>query len=108
MSLVEIVHASVVQQMGDIAGVIEGELKGACPVRSGEARDAIHQEQVSEFVIRIGGINDHLYFADQGNGHRIIYPVKAKALHFSDGSFHNRANPYPGKHFVRAVANRHR
>lgn len=121
MSLVEIVHAGIIEQMGGIADTIESELKASCPKRSGEARRAIHQEQVSEFVIRIGGTNDHLFFADQGNNQKYSYfggkrnrlapnhsGRGSRALHFTDGSWHTYAHTYEGKHFVKDVADRHR
>lgn len=92
------------------ASQIEGELKAACPVDSGEARRSIHIEKVSETGRFIGGTNLHLFFADQGNAQRrsTIYPKKARALHFKDGTYHAYASTYQGKHFVAAVANRHR
>lgn len=119
MSLVEIVHAGIIQQMDDIAGTIESELKSACPVDSGAARGAIRKEQVSEFVIRIGAEasfppdgddpGTHLYYADQGNGGsgRRIFPTRAKALNTKIG-FKGMVHGYSGKHFIAAVANRHR
>lgn len=121
MSLVETVHAGIILQMSGIADTIEGELKAACPRRSGEARRAIHQEKVSDFVIRIGGVNDHLFFADQGNNQSLSYfggkrnrlapnftGSGSRALHFKDGSWHTYASTYEGKHFVKKVADMHR
>ena len=110
MSLVEKVYAITREQMLELAQTIQGELKAECPVRSGEARGAIHIEEIDEEHIFVGGANSHLFFADQGNNQsmRTIRPVRAKALHFSDGTFHPKASTYKGKHFVKAVADRHR
>lgn len=110
MSLVEIVQSLCEKEMQELANTIEGELKAECPVLSGEAQASIHTEQRSATSYRIGGTNTHLFFADQGNNQSksIIYPVRAKALKFTDGSFHGSARTYEGKHFVREVANRHR
>ena len=110
MSLVEKVQVIVREQMLDLANTINGELKAECPVDSGEARASIHVEQTGKMSYRIGAANLHLFFADQGNNQTvsIIYPKRKKALKFKDGSFHRSARTYQGKHFVRAVANRHR
>lgn len=110
MSLVEKVRVICKEQMMELAQTIEGELKAECPVRSGEAKASIHIEEIDEEHIFIGGENEHLFFADQGNNQsvRTIRPVRARALHFSDGTFHSKASTYKGKHFVKKVADRHR
>lgn len=110
MSLVEKVKAMTRGHMETLAKTIEGELKAECPIRSGEARRSIRIQTVDDTHIRIGGTNDHLFFADQGNNQRLrtIKPVRARALRFEDGTFHASASTYSGKHFVKAVANRHR
>ena len=110
MPLVEIVQSLCEKEMRELADTIEGELKAACPVQSGEARASIHVEQKSATSYRIGAANLHLFFADQGNNQstQLIRPVRAKALRFTDGSFHGSARTYKGKHFVKAVADRHR
>ena len=110
MSLVEKVRVICREQLDDLAAEIESELKAECPKQTGEAASAIHIETPDENTRLIGGTNTHLFFADQGNNQskRIIYPVRAKALRFTDGSFHGSASTYEGKHFVREVANRHR
>lgn len=109
MSLVEIVNNVCMSELDRVASVIEGELKAACPKRSGEAASSIGIEG-GGVIRRIGGTNDHLFFADQGNNQsmRVIRPVRAKALRFNDGSLHARARTYEGKHFVAEVASRHR
>lgn len=122
MSLVEKVKTICIEQMAEIADTIEGELKDACPVRSGEARRAIHTTQLTDTSYRIGGRNLHLYYADQGNdksGGR-IYP-KGKALAFEGwgpyaGKGKNKdgkyvlpsVSAYEGHGFVKEVADRHR
>lgn len=118
MSLVEKVFAITKEQMMELAQTIEGELKAECPKRSGEARGSIHIEPIDDTHIFVGGTNLHLYYADQGNGgaRRVIrstrkYDRKGREpgkLRFSDGSFHSYAHGYEGKHFVKAVADRHR
>lgn len=110
MALVETVMAIAREQMRELANTINGELKAECPKRSGRAAASIHIEQTGETSYRIGGTDEHLFFADQGNNQSkaIIYPVRARALKFTDGSFHGSAGTYEGKHFVREVANRHR
>ena len=105
-------HAILVidRELDRVAQVILGELKAECPVRSGEARASIGITRVSDYVRSVGGTNSHLYFADQGNNQRLrtILPVRAQALRFTDGTYHPSASTYSGKHFFRAVANRHR
>ena len=110
MSLVEKVRAICREEMLELARTIEGELKTECPKRSGEAARSIHIEEMDEYHTFVGGTNDHLFFADQGNNQRLrtILPVRAKALRFEDGTFHASASTYEGKHFVREVADRHR
>ena len=118
MSLVEKVRAITKEGMRELANTIEVELRAECPKRSGEAVRSIRIEEIDENHIFIGGSNLHLYYADQGNGGsgRIIRstrPVDRNGrppgkLKFSDGSFHTYAHGYTGKHFVRAVADRHR
>ena len=110
MSLVEIVNNVCMSELDRVASVIEGELKEECPKRTGQAAASIGISAPNEFTRRIGGVNDHLFFADQGNGQsvKVIRPVRARALRFNDGTFHAKANTYEGKHFVEKVAARHR
>ena len=103
------------------ASQILKELRAECPKRTGATARSFHImsgsggmtngiEGVGGIItnVRIGSTKDTAYFADQGNGTKIIYPVKAKALKFHDGSYHNYARPYMGTNFVAEVANRHR
>lgn len=120
MSLVEKVRAITKEQMMELAQTIQGELKAACPSDTGAARASIHIEEEGEYRIFVGAHasfppdgNDpgtHLYYADQGNGGRgrTIYPTRYKALHLKDGSYRALVHGYEGKHFIAAVANRHR
>ena len=120
MSLVETVRAITKEEMNRLARIIQDELKAACPVDSGMAVRSIHIEVEDDNHIFVGAHasfppngNDggtHLYYADQGNGGggRIIYPTRYKALHLKDGSYRAYVHGYSGKHFIRAVANRHR
>lgn len=111
MSLVEIVETVINKSMDELASEIEGEMKAIVGnhSRSGVALGSIHIENGGH-TRRIGGSNLHLFFLDQGNNQtvNVIYPVSAKALRFTDGTFHKKANTYNGIHFVREVANRHR
>lgn len=125
MSLVEKVRAISIEQMRELAETIEGELKAECPSRSGEAREAIHIEEIDDTHIFVGGKNSHLFFADQGNNQRF------QRLTAKHKSYTRKGNPrtpmlgeypggipgigwrasvstYEGKHFVREVADRHR
>lgn len=115
MSLVEIVTTLVEKDMDKVATRIQYELKRECPQRTGEAAGAIHIEDTGQFSKRIGGTNSHLYWADQGNGpgsiprdgSRKVMPVsgsRGEWIAFRTGPF----NSYEGKHFVKAVADRHR
>ena len=110
MGLVESVEATIVKKLDEVSQQIEGELKAACPKRSGEAANSIHIQHEGQYARFVGGTNSHLYFADEGNNQRLgtIYPVRAKALRFTDGTFHASASTYEGKHFVKEVADRHR
>ena len=121
MSLVEKVRAICREEMLELARTIEGELKTECPKRSGEAARSIHIEEMDEYHTFVGGTNDHLFFADQGNNQAYSYfggkrnrlapnynGNGSRALHFTDGSWHTYASTYEGKHFVREVADRHR
>lgn len=110
MGITQIVEDAIKKELDRVSMQIEGELKAECPSRTGEARGSIHIEETGQFERFVGGTNLHLYFADEGNNQstRTIYPVRAKALRFADGSFHAKASTYEGKHFVRAVADRHR
>ena len=121
MSLVEKVRAITLEQMRELAQTIEGELKAECPVKSGEARRSIHIEEIDDTHIFVGGTNEHLFFADQGNKQKYSYfggrrnpnapnyqRRGSRVLKFSDGSIHTYARTYEGKHFVKEVADRHR
>ena len=120
MSLVETVRAITKEQMRELAVTIQGELKGACPSDTGAARGSIQIEEEGEDRIFVGAHasfprngddpGTHLYYADQGNDGRSreIYPTRYKALHLKDGSYRGMVHGYDGKHFIKAVADRHR
>ena len=97
----------------EVANTIEGEMKGVVGghTRSGAAYRAIHIESTGEFSKFVGGTGgvgtQHLYFLNDGNGGKTIYPKKKKALRFRDGSLHAHARPYSGIHFVEQIAARH-
>lgn len=96
----------------ETANTIQGEMKGIVGghTRSGLALGAIHIEMGSNraFVGGTGGEGTlHLFFLDEGNGSKTIRPKRARALHFSDGTYHAYARPYKGIHFVHMIASRH-
>ena len=121
MSVTEKVLEITKIRMNELARTIESELKAECPVRSGEARRSIGIEEIDETHIFVGGQNEHLFFADQGNRQKYSYfggkrnllapnyqGGGSRVLKFSDGSIHTYAHTYEGKHFVKDVADRHR
>ena len=118
MSLVEQVKATCSEQMQRLAETIEGELKAECPVgKTGEAVGSIHIEQLGITRYRIGGKNEHLYYADQGSGATrkyIAFEPKGGVNprlrpHNIDGIVRSQGRKaIKGLHFVRAVADRHR
>lgn len=119
MSVVELVQAACQKQMKEIAERIESDLRSEVSPhsKSGAALGAIHIEERGETSYFIGGTDgtgrgvtgtDHLAMLNDGNGSRIIYPVRAKALRYTDGSFHGRSTPYAGIHFVEKVASKYR
>lgn len=128
MSLVEKVFALSKEQMMELAKTIEGELKSECPVNSGEARNSIKIEVEDDTHIFVGahavfnsktGGNGgaHLYYADQGNGgsRTLIYSTrKYDRRGIPPGKlslpwgYYSNVKGYDGKHFIKAVADRHR
>lgn len=110
MAITETVKVAYVDELDRVSNVILGELKAECPKRSGAAAGSVNIENVGEFARSIGSSHPHFFFADQGNNQTrsVIYPVRKKALKFTDGSVHGSASTYNGKHFVKAVADRHR
>lgn len=110
---VSTLHTCCIKTMDEVASIIEGEMKGVVSghTRSGAALAAIHIENggfAYRFVGGTGGVGTlHLYFLNDGNGSRMIYPKKKKALKYTDGSLHPRSRPYAGIHFVEAIAARH-
>ena len=119
MSVEVIVKGIIEMQMTDLAERVEADLKAAVAPhsKSGLAVGTIHIEKRSIDNIFVGGTDgtgtgktgtDHLAMLNDGNGTKIIYPVKAKALQYTDGSFHGRSTPYKGIHFVEKVAAKYR
>lgn len=100
--------------INEVADVIEGEMKAVvgAHTRSGAALGAIHIENTGEFSRFVGGTGGegtlHLFFLNDGNGGHRIYPTHARALYLKDyGIWRKSVNPYPGIHFVEAIAARH-
>lgn len=110
---VETLNKCCLLTINETASTIEGEMKGIVGghTRSGAALAAIHIESTGSFSRFVGGTGGvgtlHLYFLNDGNGNKTIRPKRARALHFSDGTYHASARPYKGIHFVEAIAARH-
>lgn len=108
-ALVEAVEVATQRELERVVNGIYGDMKGIVGghSRSGAAVGAIHIEGggMSYFIGGTGGVGTlHLYFLNEGNGGKVIVPVRAKALRFTDGSFHASARPYDGIHFVESIA----
>lgn len=101
------------ETLDELANTIEGEMQDIVGnhTRSGLALGAIHIEKYGAHGAFVGGTGGegtlHLFFLDEGNGNRIIYPRKKKALKYSDGTLHGSSRPYKGIHFVAEIASRH-
>lgn len=110
---VSVLKEACAMKIEEVANTIEGEMKGIVGghSRSGKALGAIHIEDTGEFSKFVGGTGGegtlHLYFLNDGNGGNMIYPKRARALHYSDGTFHGSSRPYQGIHFVEKIAARH-
>ena len=121
MSVWDRVVEAVNVAMNTEAAQIRDELRQACPKRTGETAKSFHIMKIGRGMenglvgakglitsVQIGSTLPSAYFADQGNGERMIYPKKKKALKFSDGTFHAYARPYKGANFIEEVARNHR
>ena len=115
MSLTEVVRVAMKNELDRLSKQISYELKSACPKRTGEAASSVTITEVSEYAKFVGSTNLHFYFADQGNGTggipksgvRKPLPISGangQWIAFRTSPFNN----YPGKHFVKEVADRHR
>lgn len=110
--ILELVKAEVLKSVDEIANEILADEKSIVGspkhVRSGAALASLHIESTGEFSRFIGATGGegalHAYFLDEGNGGKMIYPKRKKALKYSDGSLHPRSRPYKGIHWVRTVA----
>ena len=108
-AFVHVVEVAVEKETDRVVKGIFGEMKGVVGghTRSGAAVGAIHIQGGGSkwFIGGTGGEGTkHLYYLNEGNGGHMIYPKRAKALHYSDGSFHPRSRPYAGIHFVESIA----
>lgn len=119
MSLVEILNNITEDKLDEVSKQIFNEMSWevAGHSRSGKALSAIHIVRESEHSTFVGGTDgtgkgttgtDHLAMLDQGNGFKMIVPKRAKALRYSDGTYHASSKPYYGINFVEKIANRHR
>lgn len=110
---VETLNNACETTVDELSHIIEGDMKGIVGKhsRSGAALAAIHIEKMGVFKSFVGGTGGegtlHLYYLNDGNGSGYIYPKRARALHFSDGSFHGSARTYKGIHFVEEIASRY-
>lgn len=107
-NLTRVLEVASKRELERLAGEIEGEMKGIVSghSRTGVALGSIGIE-MGETSAFVGGKNLHLYYLDEGNGTKTIYPKRAKALRYSDGTFHGKSRPYKGIHFVKEIAARH-
>ena len=130
MALMDRVVEIVNKAMNTEANQILNELKAACPKRTGKTANSFHIMRGSGEAtvsvggkgliksVRIGSTLDSAYYADEGSGATSKYvafppypgwdygrrPYKSK-----DGLVHSQGRAgYEGKHFVKAVADRHR
>lgn len=114
MSCVEVLKVACMKELRDLAGIIDGEMKGVVGghTRSGAALGAIHIEMGSQsaFIGGTGGEGTmHLKYLNDGNGSGRIYPKRAKALYLKDyGIYRASVRTYAGIHFVEEIAARHR
>lgn len=106
----ELVVAEIEKGVDEIANEILAQEKAIVGKhsRSGAAVGSLHIESTGEFSRFIGATGGegglHAYFLDEGNGGKMIYPKRKKALKYSDGSLHPRSRPYKGIHWVKTVA----
>lgn len=110
--IVELVKAEIEKSVDELSHQIlaaEKSIVGAHS-RSGAAVGSLHIVNTGEFSRFIGATGGegglHAYFLDEGNGHKIIKPKRARALKYTDGSLHGSSRPYKGIHWVRQVAAR--
>ena len=116
--------------MNTEASQILGELKAACPYRTGTTQRSFHIMRGSGNAtvsvggsglitsVRIGSTLDSAYYADQGNSATSKYvsfapypgwDTSKRPYVSKDGMVHSHGRAgYEGKHFVKAVADRHR
>ncbi len=108
--IIELVKAEVLKAVDEIAEEILADEKAIVGKhsRSGAAVGSLHIETTGEFSRFIGATGGegalHAFYLDEGNGGKMIYPKRGKALKYSDGSLHPRSRPYKGIHWVRTVA----
>ena len=85
-----------------IAAIGESTMKGIAPARSGALRGSIHQEQQGSETWFVGTDLYYAYYVDQGRGD--VWPIRARALRFEDGSFHPHARPAKAQNFAKKTA----
>lgn len=116
--LVEYVNQVANMELDKVAKEIEADMKAVANEhwKSGEAYHAIHIEQNGEYSRIIGATGGegakHLYYLDQGNGGRQIYPKHSKALRLTDGrgntvAFAGSVRPYKGIGFLKKIADKY-
>ena len=85
-----------------IAAIGESTMKGLAPARSGTLRGSIHTEQQGSSTWFVGTDLYYAYYVDQGR--RDVWPIRARALRFEDGSFHAHAGPAKAQNFAKRTA----
>lgn len=104
MALETVAIGLIQRDFMDIATQVQAEFKAEVhrslkhpEYSSGQAAGSIGIRQESADTILVGSEDQHLNFLIRGNGTKIIYPVRKKALKYRDGSLHGRSTPYKGK-----------
>ena len=128
MAILDKVVEIVNKAMNTEASQILGELKAECPKQTGKTAASFHIMRGSGnatvsvggsgFItsVRIGSTLDSAYYADQGNsatGKFIAFVpyggIDASKRPYAKGKVYSHGRVgYEGRHFVKAVADRHR
>lgn len=104
--LVATLHAACEEELNTITDSVYGEMVGIVggrPYATGEAAGAISIQATGEMSRFVGGTHPHLYWLNEGNGGKRIYPKEYKALGTRFGPKAS-VSPYAGIDFVTTIA----